>query len=386
MTEKITKLPNLDLSWIPYLTDLYWQGKLQIWLSKGYVTFKLTEEEKKAWNLSEPQIEKIQEVLQASVDKAQGESIIVKKQILKLLSNCGEVQIPNFEVNNDSTVYHELTKITPEIELEIEREMDLILPSITQADYIALENDYKEWKRRNSWPSLKKGAELAIKLLDAKNIRFCSLWEYEQFQKIPQDLTPFLLLLQYFAEPMPDEMKIAMYRQLLLLKTEEITRSIDYIIFSSWKQYPNDMYVLTQEWITSQDPYLIDWLIHGVEVPGRKESAKALNFLKPVLKVENENVEWIFKHVLAQIIAASPYESLTHLETWLKDPQISVRTQKILEQALVEVLEDKIADNNLMKEDFPNLDKTLHSILTKWAEEGSHAQYQISQEILAHLG
>ena len=384
MAEKITKLTNLDLTWFPYLTDLYWEGKLQIRLLKGYVTFKVTEEEKKAWNLSEPQITKIQEVLQASVDKVQAESITVKKQILELLSNYEEVQIPNLEVNKDSTVYHQLTNITLKIEMDIEREIYSFLPLICQSDYEALEKVYMKWKRKNSWPSLKKGAELTIKLFDANNLHFSHL-DYRQYEELPKVLTPLFVLLQFFADPVPDEKKVALYRQLLLLKSEEVTRSLDFIIFSSWEQYPNKMYTFTRDWIASRDPYLIDWLIHGVEVPGRKESIKALQFLQPILYVEDESIEWIFKHVLAQIIAASPYESLTHLENWLTDPQISIKTEKILEQALSEIVEDKIVDENLMDEDFPNLGETLHSILTKWSEDGSQAQYQVSQEILKQL-
>jgi len=69
----------------------------------------------------------------------------------------------------------------------------------------------------------------------------------------------------------------------------------------------------------------------------------------------------------------------------LTDPQISIKTEKILEQALSEIVEDKIVDENLMDEDFPNLGETLHSILTKWSEDGSQAQYQVSQEILKQL-
>ncbi len=384
MIDEAVKLPSIDLSWIALLNDLYWEGRIQIWLSKGYITLKVTDKEKKHWKLSEHHISKIQEVLQTSVDKIQADSLSIKKQILELLSNCEEVKIPNFNLNEDFPVYNQLTDITPEIETNIEQELNPILPLICQSDYEALENVYMNWKRRNSWPSLKKGAELASKVLDTKNLKFSPL-DYERYQKIPKVLPPFLLLLQYFADPIPDGSKIKLYRQLLLLKAEEITRSLDFIIFSSWKQYPKEMYALTREWIASRDPYLIDWLIHGIEVPGRKESVKALRFLKPILQVENENVEWIFKHVLAQIIAASPYESFTHLETWLNDPQISIRTQRILEQALREIIEDKIHDNNLMKEDFPNLDETLHSILTNWSKEGSQVQYQLSQEILNQL-
>jgi hypothetical protein len=381
MTDRSIKLSFIDLSWISYLNELYWEGKLQIWLSKGYVTFKLSEEEKKRWKISDNQISKIQEILQASVDKIQADSIEIKQQILELLSNCEEVEIPNFDANKDSPIYHELTKITTTVEMDIEKEMIQILPMIYQSDYEALENVYKQWKRRNSWPSLKKGAELAIKLFNANNLHFSPL-EYKEYLKLPEILLPFFPLLQFSADPIPDEKKVELYRQLLLLKSEEVTRSLDFIIFSSWKEYPNEMYRLTRDWITSRDSYLIDWLIHGVEVPGRKDSIKALQFLQPILFVGDESIEWIFKHVLAQIIAASPYESLTHLEAWLSDPQISVRTEKILEQALSEIVEDKINDKNLMDEDFPNLEETLYSIFTDWVEKGSQAQYQISKEIL----
>ncbi|MFW9903807.1 MAG: hypothetical protein ACFFFH_05705 [Candidatus Thorarchaeota archaeon] len=381
MTDKRIKLSNIDLSWISYLNELYWEGRIQIWLSKGYVTFKLSEVEKERWKLTDRQVGKIQKVLQDSVDKIQVNSVSLKQQILELLSDCDEVRIPNFDTDKDSPIYQKLTNISPTIEMDIEREMNLFLPLIYQSDYEELEIVYMQWKRKSSWPSLKKGAELTIKLFDTNNLLFSPL-EYEQYQELPEVLTPFYLLLQFYADPIPDGKKVALYRHLLLLKSEEVTHSLDFIIFSSWKQYPNEMYSLTRDWIVSQDPYLIDWLIHGVEVPGRKESIKALQFLQPILYVEDESIEWIFKHVLAQIIAASPYESLTHLETWLSDLQTSIRTEKILKQALSEIVEDKIIDKNLMDEDFPNLEETLHSIMTNWVEEGSQSQYQVSKEIL----
>jgi hypothetical protein len=381
MADKSIKLSNIDLSWITYLNELYWEGRVQIWLSKGYVTFKLSEEEKERWKLNDRQIGQIQEVLQLSVDKIQTDSDSIKQQILELLSSCDEVQIPNYDIDKDSPIHQELTNITPPIEMDIEREMDPIPQLICQSDYEALEKIYTQWKRKNSWPSLKKGAELVIKLFDVNNLQFSPL-EYKEYLELPKILVPFFPLLHFFADPVPDEKKVALYRQLLLLKSEDVTRSLDFIIFSSWKQYPTEMFALTREWIANRDPYLIDWLIHGVEVPGRKESIKALQFLQPILYVEDESIEWIFKHVLAQIIGASPYESLAHLETWLSDPQTSIRTQNILEQALSEIVEDKIIDKNLMEEDFPNLGEALHSILTQWIEEGSQIQYQISTEIL----
>ena len=381
MADKSIKLINIDLSWITYLNELYWEGKIQIWLSKGYVKFKLSEEEKERWKLTGRQIGKIQELLQASVDKMQADSDSIKQQILELLSSCDEVQIPNYEIDKDSPIHQELTNITPTIEKDIEREMNPIPQLIYQSDYETLEKVYMQWKRKNSWPSLKKGAELVIKLFDANNLHFPPL-EYKKYLELPKILVPFFPLLHFFADPVPDEKKVALYQQLLLLKVEEVTRSLDFIIFSSWRQYPDEMYTLTRDWITSHNPYLIDWLIHGVEVPGRKESIKALQFLQPILYVDDESIEWILKHVLAQIIAASPYESLTHLETWLSDPQTSIRAEKILGQALSEIVEDKIINKNLMNEDFPNLEETLHSIMINWVEEGSQAQYQISKEIL----
>ncbi|MFX1506576.1 MAG: hypothetical protein ACFFDC_10785 [Promethearchaeota archaeon] len=382
--DKSIKLSNIDLSWISYLNELYWEGRVQIWLSKGYVTIRLSEEEKERWKLTDRKIGKIQEVLQASVDKIQADSDSIKQQLLELLSSCDEVQIPNYDTDKNFRIHQELTNITPIVEMDIKREMDPIPQLIYQSNYKALEKVYMQWKRKNSWPSLKKGAELVIESFDANSLHFSPL-EYKEYLELPKILTPFFPLLHFFANPVPDEKNVALYRQLLLLKSEDVTRSLDFIIFSSWKQYPDEMYTLTHDWITNRDPYLIDWLIHGVEVPGRKEPIRALQFLQPILYVDNESIEWIFKHVLAQIIAASPYESLTHLETWLSDPQTSIRTEKILEQALLEIVEDKIINKNLMDEDFPNLEETLHSIMINWVEAGSQAQYQISKEILNFL-
>jgi hypothetical protein len=204
---------------------------------------------------------------------------------------------------------------------------------------------------------------------------------YDQFQALPPNIQPFILLLGYYDDPKPNSVKIDLYRQLLLSRQQNVINTLDFIIFVSWRHYPEKMYTLTESWIASMDATLISWLIHGVEVPGRTNARKALRFIKPTITIRDDDVEWLVSHVIAQIIGASPYEALQELQTWLiKD--VHAKSQVCIENALHEVVKDKILDGNVAQEDFPDLKESIQSIMQKWIKTGTEIQDHIANRIL----
>ena len=377
---EVLSIQYLDSSWIFFFRELYWEGQLNIWLSKGFVTFKLSDEEKARWRLTEPQIERIEEILRDKVEQHKIKNQRFKESVLQLLASVDSVKIPNFPVKT-SMLIKELTQETSDLHEKLSSELISFIPHLRNQDFIRLSTIFDNWKRRNHWPTLKKGAEILENLASERSILIPKL-SFNHYQKLPENLPPLLLLLNYYKDPIPTSSSIELYKQLLLLKKEKITATLDFILFVSWRNFPNEMYRLTENWIESNNPILIDWLIHGVEIPGRKEPKRALNFIKPVLNVINDDVEWLMSHVVSQIISASPYESLHILAKWVNNPNISVRAQALLESALDELVNDKIIDKNLVAEDFPDLDKTIRSIMTTWVKNGSDIQYEVANKFL----
>ncbi|MFW9777471.1 MAG: hypothetical protein ACFFE8_01375 [Candidatus Heimdallarchaeota archaeon] len=375
---------QLDPSWIPILRELYWDNKIDIWLSKGYVSLRLTEEERKRWKISERQSERIEAILQEKSDHLKGTTEAIKLIVLKSLGSVESIQIPNQIDSKGSPLYPDLTQLTPETQNEISKEIQSVWRKIQSRDFDAVTKDLEKWDRKNHFPSLKKAGEIIAKTLKMEQISLTSL-TFQEITSISPSIVPFLLLIDHFYNPQPDLQKLESYRRLLLLKKEPYTRALDFILYASWRNYPEEMFVYTKEWVESQEPYLVDWLIHGVEVPGRSQPRRALGYLRPVLNISDENVEWILKHVVAQLIGAAPFEALQHLIPWLGTPSICIKTKDLIENALEEIIEDKIVNNNVTDEDFPDLDMTLESIMNRWLEKGTEVQSQIAVRFLEKL-
>ncbi|MFW9856143.1 MAG: hypothetical protein ACFFFG_13915 [Candidatus Thorarchaeota archaeon] len=375
---------HLDPSWIPILRELYWSNNIEIWLSKGYVSLRLTEEERKRWRISERQSERIEAILQEKSDHLKGTKETIKLLVLKSLGSVESIQIPNQINSKGSPLYPDLTQLIPETEREIRQEIQTVWGKIRSRDFDSLTLDFEKWDRRNHFPSLKKAGEIVAKTLKKQQVSLTSL-TFQEITSLSQSILPFLLLVDHFYNPQPDLQKLESYRRLLLMKKEAYTRVLDFILYASWRNYSEEMFENTKEWVESQEPYLIDWLIHGVEVPGRSQPRRALNYLRPVLNISNENVEWILKHVLAQLIGAAPFEAVHHLIPWLNRPVTRIKTQNLIENALDEILEDKIVNNNVVDEDFPDLGTTLESIMNQWLEKGTEVQSQIATRFLKKL-
>ena len=99
-------LQTIHPSWIKYLHNLHWSGILDAFLSKGYASFKLTDEERKKWSIT-PGIEhKIQEILQSVIDESNAQQ--KKYELLSLLASVESVSVPNFI--NDKLIIDEIHK------------------------------------------------------------------------------------------------------------------------------------------------------------------------------------------------------------------------------------------------------------------------------------
>jgi hypothetical protein len=170
---------------------------------------------------------------------------------------------------------------------------------------------------------------------------------------------------------------------LLLKENEKLTSSIDFIIVDSWKKHPDLMYELTRSWIDSLNPILIDWLVHGVENPGRNNSSKALNFLKPAFYLSNENVAWIISHVTATIICADPYQTLHIMDEWLQEKQ-SINVKEKIKTSLLDLVTDKFENKNLDNYDFPDLENIIIKAMEEWCEK-SKIHAEIGNEVLLKI-
>ncbi|MFW9847404.1 MAG: hypothetical protein ACFFD6_11690 [Candidatus Thorarchaeota archaeon] len=382
--KRVVKTQTIHPTWVPLLQSLYWEGKLKILLSKGFVFLQFSGEEKKQWNLGMEDINRIEETLQRNIEELGRKSPELRRKVLNILAEASSIEIPNYVVRDDTDLFHELTDASQEISQSIMEETQVFAPLIRKSEYEQLELAYAKWSRRNHFPAMKISASGISDILREVGFFHPEL-SFDDWNKLPIDICRFLLLVRFYYETKPSIERMALFKKLLLKKDETLTHTLDFIIFSSWRTHPDEMFTLTKGWIETGDAYLVDWLIHGVEVPGRAHPAKALRFLKPVVSIDSEDLEWITKHVFAQIIGASPHESLSILSKWIDEKEIRDRTQNIVEQALREVVEDKIETGNLMDEDYPDLRKTLKSILQDWSENGNELQQEVATDTISIL-
>ncbi|MFW9786772.1 MAG: hypothetical protein ACFFE2_16225 [Candidatus Thorarchaeota archaeon] len=380
----VVKTQTIHPTWIPFLQSLYWEGKLDILLAKGFVHLQLSDEEKKRWKLTVKDIDRVEKILQRNIEDAERNNTELRREILSILAKTDYIEIPNYAVEDDTDLFHELTSVSEEVKETIEEETREFVPLVRNAEYRDFEITYANWSRANHFPAMKVSASIISDALKAKDLSLPEL-SLEDWTDLPIDVCRFILLVNYYYDSKPNRKRISVFKKLLLKKHETLTSTIDFIIYSSWRTYSDEMFILTQEWVQSGDAYLVDWLIHGVEVPGRFQPAKALQFLNPVLLIDSKDIDWITKHVIAQIVGASPFDSLAILSEWLGHVEIGERARNIVEQALKEVIEDKIESNNMMDEDDPNLKNTLDAILQEWFENGEKLQRQVANNIISLL-
>ena len=382
---KDVKIKTIDPTWISLLKSLYWDGKLNILLSKGFVHLQLSEEEKERWKLNAQDVNRVEKILQRNIEVAERNSPKLRRQILSILAKIDHIEIPNYLVNDETELFHELTGVSEDIKEKIQKETREFATLIRNAEYEDFEISYANWSRTNHFPSMKVSASCISETIKAQDLSLPELSD-EEWTDFPIDVCRFILLVNFYYDSKPNREKISVFKKLLLKKNEDLTSTIDFIIYSSWRTHPDEMFVFTQNWIESRDAYLIDWLIHGVEVPGRSQPTKALHFLYPVLSIDSKDVEWITKHVIAQIIGASPFDSFVILSKWLNQLEVGDKAGSLVEQALKEIIEDKIESNNLMNEDYPNLKEVLETTLHDWFENGNRLQRQVANEIIQLLG
>ena len=129
---------KLDPSWILFFRELYWEGQLNMGLSKGFVTLKLSDEEKARWRLTESQVERIEEVLREKVEQHKIKNQEFKESVLQFLASVDSLKIPNFPVEPSSTLIKELTQESPDLHEKLSSELINFIPHIESRDFNGL--------------------------------------------------------------------------------------------------------------------------------------------------------------------------------------------------------------------------------------------------------
>ena len=379
MSKKIEPafLNSIHESWIPYLRDLHWSGNFDAFLGKGYATFKLNEEEKTKWNLSSKDETRINEILQSNIDKKN--SVVKMNDFMKYLSTVEYLRIPN-TLKSNKLLIDELKKETPENLKKLKLEISGFLDPLKESDFKKLAKLYNSWPGRHIQTTLLKGASLIADFLRESDI-YLNFPSIKSFDEIVIDVQPFMLLIYYYIDKKPEITRLTLFRELLLRKNENLTYAIDRILYSSWREFSESMYNLTQSWINSLNPILIDWLVHGVEVPGRKTPLKAFNFIKSAFYLTDENVSWIISHVTTSIICADPYQSLNIISNWLDEKKAEKIKDKII-VSLNDIITDKFEKRNIDQFDFPDLFNVLSKIMKTWTADENKLKREIASEYL----
>ena len=378
-TNKNIFLDHIHPSWIKYLHDLHWSGSLDVFLSKGYASFTLTDEERKKWNISNIQENRIRELLQSAIDES---NVTMKKNdLLSLLASVDIVFTSN--LINDKQIIDEIHEESIETNHMLQETMlPFVEPVISQNSQILTEL-FLSWQGRHIRNVFHKGIAILVDLLIQKEIfySYTTIAEIEQKLKV---LKPFYLMLYFYFNKYPDKERIEIFRYYLLKKDKSLTDCIDGIVYRSWKYYPDEMYVLTQEWIDSKNPILINWLIHGIEVPGRNDPLKALHFLDPVFYIDDSEVTFIISHVTATILCSDPNQ-VFHIFEELLRPENSYMVKDRLLQSLLDIVTDKFINKNKEKFDFPDLNKIIFNKMNEWNKIENSVFQEISEPVLEKI-
>ncbi|MFW9851079.1 MAG: hypothetical protein ACFFF4_18285, partial [Candidatus Thorarchaeota archaeon] len=213
--------------------------------------------------MSTKDINRVEKILQKNIEIAERNSSELRSDILSILAATDYIEIPNYHVNDDIDLFHELTNVPEDIEESIKEETREFIALIRNAEYLAFEKAYANWSRMNHFPSMKVGASIISETLKEKDLSLPEL-SLDEWADLPIDICRFILLIYFYYDSKPNKERISVFKTLLLKKQDSLTSTLDFIIFRFWKAHPDEMFILTQEWIDSGDPYLIDWLIHGV--------------------------------------------------------------------------------------------------------------------------
>jgi len=369
-------IPKIHPSWLSYLQEMHWSGTLDAYLGKGYASFKLIEEERKKWGLTQVQENRINEILQSSIDKVNAEQ--KKNELLSLLTSVDSIFIPN-QIDDKS--------IIDEVQKENEKTNNALLQQMLPFIDFTISNDqenllkvFESWSGRHLRNVFHKGISLLVNLLIQKEI-FYNYSTVDDIESKLNGLQHFYLTLYYHFNKYPDKTRIDIFKHFLLKKNKMITDCIDGILYRSWKQYPNEMFILTNEWIESGNPILVRWLIHGIEVPGRGDPLKAINFIKLAFFIDDKEVAYICSHVSATILCADPYQTFHIFERMLQEDRNSL-IKNILITGLFDIITDKFTNKNSDIFDFPNLDKIIFDKMHEWNKLGDSVFNVISEIVL----
>ena len=347
-------------SWIQILKELHWHCKIDVYLSKGYASFQLTDEERKKWDLSETNINRIKELLQQSIDEYNAKA--KKSDLLTLLSFVESVRVPNRL--EDVTIINEIRKESDEYnEYVIQQMLPFVEPLISN-DQNTLEVLYSNWKGRNIQTIYLKSSSLLVDLLMKRNY-FLTFSSINEIKQIKESLLPFYMLLYYYFNKKPTKTRIDIFEYLLLKDEQNLTNILNSIIYRSWKEYSSEMYQLTQKWMESKNPILINWLIHGVENPGRSDALQAFNFLKPAFYINDDEIKFIISHVTATIFCSDPYQCFHIFEDLMSNQNASMVKERLL-QSLSDIITDKFVNKNYDDFDFPDLFDVFVKKLEEW--------------------
>lgn len=372
-------IEHIHSTWIPYLHDLHWTGSLDAFLSKGYASFKLTDEERKKWNISNIQENRIRELLQSAIDKSN--STIKKQELLSLLASVDIVSTPN--LLDDKQIIDEVHEESIETNHLLKETMLLFVEPIISQNSQKLSELYLAWQGRLLRNVFHKGIAILVDLLIQKEI-FYSYSTIAEIEGKMDVLKPFYLILYFYFNKYPDKERIEIFRYYLLKDDKELTDCIDGIIYRSWKHYPEEMYILTQEWMESKNPILINWLIHGIEVPGRNDPLKAFHFLGPAFYIDNSEVAFIVSHVTATILSTDPIQVFYIFEEFFRQENSNMVKNRLL-QSLLDIVTDKFINKNKEKFDFPDLNNIIFNKMHEWNKIENSVFQDISEPVLQKI-
>ena len=369
----------LDPSWIQILYDLHWDGLIDSYLSKGYASFKLTDDERKKWKLNSAQEDRIRELLQENISEA--ETNQKKTELLELLGSVESIILPNLQ--NDIALIDEMHTESDKSNQKLLQIVSAFIDPLLTDDQETLLDLFTNWQGRHLRNIFHKGISLLVELLNQKEIMY-SYTTIADIESKPDGLKHFYLILYFYFNKYPDKERIEIFKHYLLKENEILTDCIDGILYRSWKFYPDEMFVLTKEWMDSKISILINWLIHGLENPGRSNPFKAFNFLMPAFYIDNKEVVYITSHVSATILCSEPYKTFEFFESILMKPN-NLQAKNILKQSLEDIITDKFVNKNIDMLDFPNLEKIIFNKLQEWSKTDNVDFQEISIPLLDKL-
>ena len=164
--QPIILIPHLDPSWFQILYDLHWDGIVDAYLSKGYASFKLTNDERKKWKISDLQEERIRELLQEKVTEA--ETNQKKNELLALLSSFDSITLPNLQ--KDIVLIDEMHKESDKSNQKLQKIVDTFIEPLLANDQETLLVRFNNWQGRHLRNIFHKGISLLVDSLNQREI------------------------------------------------------------------------------------------------------------------------------------------------------------------------------------------------------------------------